>query len=30
MKKVPEMMRDVTPVAPVIDPSEAQKYVRQR
>ena len=30
MKKVPEMMKDVAPVAPVVDPSEAQKYVRQR
>jgi NAD(P)-dependent dehydrogenase (short-subunit alcohol dehydrogenase family) len=30
MTKVPEMMKDVTPVAPIIDPSEAQKYVRQR
>jgi 3-oxoacyl-[acyl-carrier protein] reductase len=30
MKKVPEMMKDVKPVAPVVQPSEAQKYVRQR
>ena len=30
MQKVPEMMKDVAPVAPIIEPSEAQKYVRQR
>lgn len=30
MKKVPEMMKDVKPVAPTVEPAEAQKYVKQR
>jgi len=30
MKKVPEMMKDVAPIAPIVKPSEAQQYVKQR
>jgi hypothetical protein len=30
MKKVPEMMKGVPPVAPIVEPSQAQQYVRQR
>ena len=30
MEKVPEMMKDVKPVAPSVEPSAAQKYVRER
>jgi 3-oxoacyl-[acyl-carrier protein] reductase len=30
MKKVPEMMKDVKPIAPVVKPSEAQQYVKSR
>jgi 3-oxoacyl-[acyl-carrier protein] reductase len=30
MRKVPDMMKDVPPITPVVSPSEAQKYVKSR